>query len=45
LKVADEALSRVRRSQPLIDNWRMSLDTAISTGTGIAALLKEFGLI
>ena len=30
IKVADEALSRVRRSQPLIDNWRMSLDTAIS---------------
>ena len=30
VKVADEALSRVRRSQPLIDNWRMSLDTAIS---------------
>ena len=30
IKVADEALSRVRRSQPLVDNWRMSLDTAIS---------------
>ena len=30
VKVADEALNRVRRSQPLIDNWRMSLDTAIS---------------
>jgi len=30
VKVADEALSRVRRSQPLVDNWRMSLDTAIS---------------
>jgi uncharacterized membrane protein YgaE (UPF0421/DUF939 family) len=30
IKVADEALNRVRRSQPLVDNWRMSLDTAIS---------------
>ena len=30
VKVADEALNRVRRSQPLVDNWRMSLDTAIS---------------
>ena len=29
-KVADDALSRVRRSQPLIDNWRMSLDSAIA---------------
>jgi hypothetical protein len=29
-QVADEALKQVRRSQPLIDNWRMSLDTAIS---------------
>ncbi len=30
VKVADETLRKVRRSQPLIDNWRMSLDTAIS---------------
>ena len=30
IKAADETLRRVRRSQPLIDNWRMSLDTAIS---------------
>ena len=29
-EVADEALGRVRRSQPLIDNWRMSLDSAIA---------------
>lgn len=29
-KVADEALVKVRRSQPLIDNWRLSLDSAIS---------------
>ena len=28
--VADEALRKVRRTQPLIDNWRMSLDSAIS---------------
>lgn len=29
-KVADAALVRVRGSQPLVDNWRMSLDSAIS---------------
>ena len=30
VKVADAALVRVRGSQPLVDNWRMSLDSAIS---------------
>ena len=30
VKTADETLSKVRRTQPLVDNWRMSLDTAIS---------------
>jgi hypothetical protein len=29
-KVADAALVRVRGSQPLVDNWRLSLDSAIS---------------
>ena len=30
VKVVDAALVRVRASQPLVDNWRMSLDSAIS---------------
>ena len=30
VKVVDAALVRVRRSQPLIDNWRLSLDSAIA---------------
>jgi uncharacterized membrane protein YgaE (UPF0421/DUF939 family) len=30
VKIADAALVRVRGSQPLVDNWRMSLDSAIS---------------
>jgi uncharacterized membrane protein YccC len=30
LDVADDALKKVRRSQPLIDNWRMSLDSAVA---------------
>lgn len=30
LNVADDALKKVRRSQPLIDNWRMSLDSAVA---------------
>ena len=29
-RVADAALVRVRGSQPLVDNWRVSLDSAIS---------------
>lgn len=29
-RVADAALVRVRRSQPLLDNWRMSLDSAVA---------------
>lgn len=29
-KVVDAALVRVRGSQPLVDNWRLSLDSAIS---------------
>jgi uncharacterized membrane protein YgaE (UPF0421/DUF939 family) len=30
VRVVDAALVRVRRSQPLVDNWRMSLDSAVS---------------
>jgi uncharacterized membrane protein YgaE (UPF0421/DUF939 family) len=30
IQVADDALRKVRRSQPLIDNWRMSLDSAVA---------------
>lgn len=30
VRVVDAALIRVRRSQPLVDNWRMSLDSAVS---------------
>ena len=41
VKVADEALSRVRRSQPLIDNWRMSLDSAISIAR-ISPFLRKY---
>ena len=29
IKVADETLKKVRRTQPLIDNWRMSLDLSL----------------
>ena len=29
-RIADAALVRVRRSQPLLDNWRMSLDSAVA---------------
>lgn len=40
-KVADQALVRVRRSQPLIDNWRMSLDSAISVSR-ISPFLRKY---
>ena len=30
VKKADETLNKVRRTQPLIDNWRMSLDSAVA---------------
>ncbi len=30
MDVADDALRKVRKSQPLIDNWRMSLDSAVA---------------
>ena len=28
--IVDDALAKARRSQPLIDNWRMSLDSAVA---------------
>jgi len=30
IDVVDDALVKVRKSQPLIDNWRMSLDSAVA---------------
>ena len=39
--VVDEALSRVRRSQPLVDNWRMSLDSAIAISK-ISPFLRKY---
>jgi len=30
MDVADDALRKVRKSKPLIDNWRMSLDSAVA---------------
>lgn len=41
VKVADEALNEVRRTQPLIDNWRMSLDSAISISR-ISPFMRKF---
>ena len=40
VKVADAALVRVRGSQPLVDNWRMSLDSAISVSK-ISPLMRK----
>lgn len=41
VEVADEALKEVRRTQPLIDNWRMSLDSAISISR-ISPFMRKF---
>lgn len=30
VKLVDDALARVRRSQPLVDNWRLSLESALA---------------
>jgi uncharacterized membrane protein YgaE (UPF0421/DUF939 family) len=38
--VADETLKQVRRTQPLIDNWRLSLDSAISISRVSPFLIK-----
>jgi uncharacterized membrane protein YgaE (UPF0421/DUF939 family) len=39
--IVDEALNRVRRSQPLVDNWRMSLDSAIAISK-ISPFLRKY---
>jgi uncharacterized membrane protein YgaE (UPF0421/DUF939 family) len=39
--IVDEALTRVRRSQPLVDNWRMSLDSAIAISR-ISPFLRKY---
>ena len=41
VSVVDEALTRVRRSQPLVDNWRMSLDSAIAISR-ISPFLRKY---
>lgn len=41
LEVADDTLRRVRRTQPLVDNWRMSLDSAISIAR-ISPFLRKY---
>jgi len=40
MAVADETLKQVRRTQPLIDNWRLSLDSAISISRVSPFLIK-----
>jgi uncharacterized membrane protein YgaE (UPF0421/DUF939 family) len=40
IKVADDTLREVRRTQPLIDNWRLSLDSAISISRVSPFLIK-----
>lgn len=40
-KVVDEALLKVRRSQPLIDNWRLSLDSAVAIAK-ISPFLRKY---
>lgn len=41
VKIVDEALTRVRRSQPLVDNWRMSLDSAIAISR-VSPFLRKY---
>jgi uncharacterized membrane protein YgaE (UPF0421/DUF939 family) len=41
IQVADETLRKVRRTQPLVDNWRMSLDSAISIAR-ISPFLRKY---
>lgn len=41
VKIVDDALTRVRRSQPLVDNWRMSLDSAIAISR-ISPFLRKY---
>jgi len=41
VKKADDTLNRVRRTQPLVDNWRMSLDSAVAISKLSPFLQKE----
>ena len=41
LQMADETLKRVRRTQPLVDNWRLSLDSAISISR-VSPFLRKY---
>jgi uncharacterized membrane protein YgaE (UPF0421/DUF939 family) len=41
IQVADETLRKVRRTQPLVDNWRMSLDSAIAIAR-ISPFLRKY---
>ena len=41
VKKADDTLNRVRRTQPLVDNWRMSLDSAVAISRLSPFLQKE----
>jgi uncharacterized membrane protein YgaE (UPF0421/DUF939 family) len=41
LEVADDTLRQVRRTQPLVDNWRLSLDSAISIAR-ISPFLRKY---
>ena len=40
VKKADETLNKVRRTQPLVDHWRMSLDSAVAISR-ISPFLKK----
>ncbi|MFM6967111.1 MAG: FUSC family protein [Rhodoluna sp.] len=41
VKSADATLSKVRRTQPLVDNWRLSLDSAIAISK-ISPFLRKY---
>lgn len=43
VEVADETLKDIRRTQPLVDNWRMSLDSAIAISRISPFLRKHRG--
>lgn len=40
-KIADAALNQVRRTQPLVDNWRLSLDSAIAISK-VSPFLRKY---
>lgn len=41
IKKADDTLNKVRRTQPLVDNWRMSLESAVAISRLSPFLQKE----